>query len=94
MFTLISLSQSCEESSKVTESTVSPASVDVEAKNDEEENLYPTLYVAVVFGLDDVVKSIIQNDTDVNVNFNDKNAWIPLHAAATFGALVNTKINL
>lgn len=34
-------------------------------------------------GLEDVVKTTVQNDTDVN--FNDKNSWIPLHTAAAFG---------
>lgn len=39
--------------------------------------------MAVIFGLEAVVKATIQNDTDVN--HNDKNGWIPLHTAAAFG---------
>lgn len=90
MFMLRFIPEKGQESTQVTESTVNPASLDTETKSDDDDDsAFPTLYVAVVFGLEDVVRSTIQNDTDVNVNFNDKNGWIPLHTAAAFGALVN-----
>lgn len=74
---------------QVTESTVNPANLDTETKSDDDDAAFPTLYVAVVFGLEDVVKASIQNDTDVNVNLNEKNGWIPLLTACAFGALKN-----
>lgn len=58
-----------------------PGSIQTEV--DDDDAAFPTLYVAVVFGLEDVVKTTVQNDTDVN--FNDKNSWIPLHTACAFG---------
>lgn len=58
----------------------------------DDETAFPTLYVAVVFGLGEVVEACIQNGT--NVNFNDKNGWIPLHTAAAFGMLFGDSFNL
>lgn len=81
-----------QENSQVTESitpTTKPANLDIETKSDDDDTAFPTLYVAVVFGLEDVVKSTIQNDTDVNVNLNDKAGWIALHTAAAFGKLAD-----
>lgn len=70
---------------QATESTVNSANLDTETKMDDDDTEFPTLYVAVVFGLEDVVKTLIQNDTDVNINLNDKNGWIALHTACAFG---------
>lgn len=84
-----------EVSAQVTESTINntTANSDGEIISDDDDTAFPTLYVAVVFGLEDVVKSTILNDTDVNVNLNDKNGWILLHTAAAFGVLTNLTQN-
>lgn len=83
------------ESTSTSTSTVNPANLDTETKtDDDDDSAFPTLYVAVVFGLEEVVKSTIQNDSDYNVNFNDKNAWIALHTAVAFGGFANKTFNL
>lgn len=52
-----------------------------------DETAFPSLYVGIVFGFGEVVEALIQNGSDVN--FNEKNGWLPLNTAAAFGELIS-----